>query len=49
MYYPCLTCFAKFGKLYTSECDNDCDYARAVKELEYLKEKIALAIKNESK
>ena len=31
MYYPCLTCYQRFGIQYTPECDHVCAYAEAVK------------------
>lgn len=33
MFNPCMEhCFIRYGKQYTSECDNVCDYAKAVKD-----------------
>ena len=32
MFYPCVECNKRFGKQYTEECDNFCDYAKTVKE-----------------
>ena len=39
MYNPCFTCWNRFGHDYSSDCDNQCEYAQAVKELKELKEK----------
>lgn len=30
-YYPCQTCYLRFNKQYSSECDDNCDYAKAIK------------------
>ena len=38
MYSPCLTCFERFGKEYSDECNDYCHYAEVVKENELLKE-----------
>lgn len=32
MYNPCFECMNRYGKQYTEECDNTCNYAQAVKE-----------------
>lgn len=31
MYNPCFECLNRYGKQYTEECDDTCDYASAVK------------------
>lgn len=31
MYNPCFECMNRYGKQYTEECNNTCDYAYAVK------------------
>ena len=33
MYSPCVECFNKYGKSYTKECDNNCEYAHAISKL----------------
>ena len=30
MYNPCFECFNRYGKQYTEECDNTCEYAYAL-------------------
>ena len=40
MFYPCTECYRKFDKQYTSECDDKCDYARAVKENKLIRERV---------
>lgn len=30
-YNPCLECFNRYGKQYSEDCNNTCDYAYAVK------------------
>ena len=40
MFNPCVEhCFNRYGKQYSSECDENCDYAKAVKEKKMLEEK----------
>lgn len=40
MFNPCVEhCFNRYGKQYSSECDEYCDYAKAVKEKKMLEEK----------
>ena len=40
MFNPCVEhCFNRYGKQYSSECDGNCDYAKAVKEKKMLEEK----------
>lgn len=50
MYSPCFECMNRYGKQYSEECDNTCEYAVAVKfigelqnEIKVLQDKIALA------
>lgn len=33
MYSPCAECFNRYGRQYTEECDNICDYAHALSRL----------------
>ena len=33
MYNPCFECMNRYGKQYTEECDNKCDYANALSKL----------------
>ena len=33
MYNPCSECWNRYGKQYTEECDNKCDYANVVSKL----------------
>lgn len=33
MYNPCLECYNRYGKQYTEECDNTCEYAHALSKL----------------
>lgn len=33
MYKPCSTCLIRFGKSYTSDCDETCEYANIFKKL----------------
>ena len=33
MYNPCFECYNRYGKQYTEECDNKCDYAHALSRL----------------
>lgn len=33
MYNPCLECLNRYGKQYTEECDNTCEYANALSKL----------------
>lgn len=44
MYYPCEECFGRWGKEYTPECDDTCDYAKEVKQKKEMLHKIALKI-----
>lgn len=30
MYNPCITCMDRFGRQYTEDCDNNCDYAHVL-------------------
>ena len=30
MYSPCETCFRRFGRSYTEECDSVCEYANSM-------------------
>ena len=32
LYYPCFECQNRYGREYSAECDEQCDYAMAVKE-----------------
>ena len=36
IYYPCSECFNKYNKQYSEKCDEECDYAKAVKERDRL-------------
>lgn len=38
-------CYLRFGKQYTPDCDDKCDYAKAVKENKLLKEEMDRPIK----
>lgn len=41
MYIPCETCFSRYKREYSKECDTFCDYARAIKEnKEYQKSEV---------
>jgi hypothetical protein len=44
MYNPCHECFIRYNKVYASECDNACRYARDIKDaddiIEYLLDKL---------
>lgn len=47
MYNPCFECLNRYGKQYTEECNNTCEYAVAVKligelqdEIKFLQDKI---------
>ena len=31
MYSPCMECLNRYGRQYTEDCDNTCEYAHAVK------------------
>ena len=31
MYSPCFECLNRYGKQYSKECDNTCDYAASIK------------------
>ena len=33
MYNPCFECMNRYGKQYTEECDNKCDYANVMFQL----------------
>lgn len=33
MYNPCFECWNRYGKQYTEECDNTCEYAHALSKL----------------
>jgi hypothetical protein len=33
MYNPCFECLNRYGKQYTEECDNTCEYAHALSKL----------------
>ena len=33
MYNPCFECYNRYGKQYTEECDNKCDYANVLSRL----------------
>lgn len=33
MYNPCFECMNRYGKEYTEECDNTCEYANALSKL----------------
>ena len=38
---PCVDlCYLRYGKEYSEECDETCDYAKAVKELKELRAKL---------
>lgn len=46
LFNPCLEyCQNHFGKQYTSECDSTCEFAKAVKENEMIKEEINTPVK----
>lgn len=36
MYSPCFECFHRYGRQYSEECDNNCDYAMAVKIMSHM-------------
>jgi len=40
VYSPCVECYSRYGKKYTSDCDDRCDYARVTKEKKILENKI---------
>lgn len=40
MYNPCFECMNKYGKQYSKECDNICDFAIAIKLINELQDKI---------
>ena len=33
MYNPCFECWNRYGKQYTKDCDDKCDYAHAISRL----------------
>lgn len=33
MYNPCAECFNRYGRSYSEECDNTCEYANALSKL----------------
>lgn len=38
MFNPCIEhCYHRYGKGYSSDCDDKCEYAKVVKEKKYLK------------
>lgn len=46
MFNPCYEhCYLRFGKQYTPDCDDKCDYAKTVKENKLLKEEMDRPIK----
>ena len=40
MYNPCFECMNRYGKQYSEECDNTCEYAVAVKYIGELQNEI---------
>lgn len=41
MFNPCIEyCYNRLGKQYSSECDDNCEYAKAVKERNFLNEEL---------
>ena len=40
MYSPCFECLNRYGKQYSEECDNACEYAVAVKYIGELQDEI---------
>lgn len=40
MYNPCFECLNRYGKQYSEECDNTCEYAVAVKYIGELQDEI---------
>lgn len=40
MYNPCLQCKLRFGKEYTNECDDKCDYANVIRNFRMINEKL---------
>ncbi len=40
MYNPCFECWNRYGKQYSEECDNSCEYAVAVKVINNLQDEI---------
>ena len=40
MYSPCFECLNRYGKQYSEECDNTCEYAVAVKYIGELQDEI---------
>jgi predicted secreted protein len=41
MFNPCIDyCYIRYGREYTHECEDRCDYARVCKELRELKQKV---------
>jgi hypothetical protein len=33
MYNPCVECFNRYGRQYSNECDNNCEYANVLSQL----------------
>lgn len=41
MFNPCIDhCYLRYGKQYTSDCDDQCEYAKLAKENQKLKEQL---------
>lgn len=46
MFNPCVEhCYRKYGKQYSSDCDDKCEYAKTVKEKKLLEEELDRPIK----
>lgn len=40
MYSPCVECYNRYGKQYTFDCDDKCDYAKVMKDKKILENKL---------
>lgn len=43
MYEPCFACFNHYGKSYSKQCDETCQYAKVTKQLEEANKKLEQA------
>ena len=41
LHNPCFECMNRYGKQYTKECDNECDYAKSVKEKKKIEKQLS--------
>lgn len=40
MFNPCVHCYIRYDKQYSSACDENCEYAKVVKEKKLLEEQL---------